>query len=149
MTLTLGTAQAERGKITYGEYDLVRHPVGGMDKLPVIIAQGASDGPVFWITAGIHGIEHAGIQVIHRLITPELVGSLRGTIVAIPALNPAGLRSLERKAYYDDTDPNRLFPDGRTPKADPDKPEEKPAKEEKAPRPALRRRPSGRPYPPA
>ncbi len=122
MTLTLGTAQAERGKITYGEYDLVRHPVGGMDKLPVIIAQGQSDGPVFWITAGIHGIEHAGIQVIHRLITPELVSDLRGTLVAIPALNPAGLRTLERRAYYEETDPNRLFPDGRPPKTDdPDK----------------------------
>jgi len=121
MTLTLGTTQAERGKITYGEYDLVRHPVGGMDRLPVIIARGNSDGPVFWVTAGIHGIEHAGIQVIHRLITPELVSDLRGTIVAIPALNPAGLRTLERRAYYDDTDPNRLFPDGRPPKTDLDK----------------------------
>jgi uncharacterized protein len=122
MTLTLGTTQAERGKITYGEFDLVRHPVGGMDKLPVIIAQGREDGPVFWITAGIHGIEHAGIQVIHRLITPELVNELRGTIVAIPALNPAGLRTLERRAYYEDSDPNRLFPDGRPPETDdPDK----------------------------
>src|SRR5512137_2807287 len=121
MTLTLGTAQAERGKITYGEFDLVRHPVGGMDKLPVIIAQGDSAGPVFWITAGIHGIEHAGIQVIHKLITPELVKNLRGAIIAIPALNPAGLRTLQREAYYHDGDPNRLFPDGREFKADPDK----------------------------
>jgi predicted deacylase len=121
MPLALGTAQAERGKITYGEFDLVRHPVGGLDRLPVIIAQGSEAGPAFWITAGIHGIEHAGIQVIHRLITSELVSELRGTIVAIPALNPAGLRTLERRAYYDDTDPNRLFPDGRPPKTDPDK----------------------------
>jgi predicted deacylase len=28
---------------------------------------------------------------------------------------------LERQAYYHDGDPNRLFPDGRTPKTDPDK----------------------------
>ena len=121
MTLTIGTAAAKRGEIVYGEYFLVQHPVGGAEILPVIIAQGSEDGPVFWITAGIHGIEHAGIQVIHKLITPELVKQLRGTIVAIPTLNPAGLRTLERQAYYHAGDPNRLFPDGRTPKTDPDK----------------------------
>ncbi|HNK63819.1 MAG TPA: succinylglutamate desuccinylase/aspartoacylase family protein [Anaerolineales bacterium] len=122
MSLTIGTAAAQRGEITYGEYFLVQHPVGGADVLPVIIAQGQEDGPVFWITAGIHGIEHAGIQVIHKLITPELVKQLRGTIIAIPALNPAGLRTLNRQAYYHAGDPNRLFPDGRVPDTtDPDK----------------------------
>ncbi|MBI3170830.1 MAG: succinylglutamate desuccinylase/aspartoacylase family protein [Chloroflexi bacterium] len=121
MTLTIGTATAKRGEIVYGEYFLVQHPVGGADVLPVIIAQGQEDGPVFWITAGIHGIEHAGIQVIHKLIMPELVKQMRGTIVAIPALNPAGLRTLNRQAYYHNGDPNRLFPDGRVPKTDPDK----------------------------
>ena len=121
MTLTLGTATAKRGEIVYGEYLLVQHPIGGADHLPVIIAQGKEDGPVFWLTAGIHGIEHAGIQVIHKLITSELVKELRGTIVAIPALNPAGLRTLNRQAYYHNGDPNRLFPDGRPPKTDPDK----------------------------
>jgi predicted deacylase len=55
------------------------------------------------------------------LITPELVSELRGSIVAIPALNPAGLRTLQRQAYYHDGDPNRLFPDGRSPAPDPDK----------------------------
>ncbi len=113
MTLTIGTAAAKPGEIVYGEYVLVQHPVGGTDVAPVVIAQGQEDGPVFWITAGIHGIEHAGIQVIHKLITPELVKQMRGTIVAIPALNPAGLRTLNRQAYYHDGDPNRLFPDGR------------------------------------
>ncbi len=121
MALTIGTATAKRGEIVYGEFELVQHPVGGADSLPVIIAQGQEDGPVFWVTAGIHGIEHAGIQVIHKLITPELVKQMRGTIVAIPALNPAGLRTLHRQAYYHAGDPNRLFPDGRAPKIDPDK----------------------------
>jgi predicted deacylase len=121
MAISVGTASAKPGEIVYGEYPLVQHPVGGMDFLPVIIAQGQADGPTFWVTAGIHGIEHAGMQVIHRLITPELVHDLRGTIVAIPALNPAGLRTLQREAYYHDGDPNRLFPDGRVPSTDPDK----------------------------
>ena len=122
MSLTLGAAAARPGEITYGEFDLVEHPLGGSDRLPVILAQGRQDGPTFWLTAGIHGVEHAGIQVIHKLLTPELVRDLRGTIVAIPALNPAGLRTMQRQAYYHDGDPNRLFPDGKPRKPpDPDK----------------------------
>ena len=122
MSLTLGAAVARPGEITYGEFDLVEHPLGGSDRLPVILAQGRQDGPTFWLTAGIHGVEHAGIQVIHKLITPELARDLRGTIVAIPALNPAGLRTMQRLAYYHDGDPNRLFPDGKPRKPpDPDK----------------------------
>jgi hypothetical protein len=121
MTLSLGTATAKHGEIVYGAFDLVQHPIGGADVVPVIIAQGKEDGPVFWITAGIHGIEHAGIQVIHKLITPDLIQNMRGTIVAIPGLNPAGLRTLKRDAYYESSDPNRLFPDGRVRKEDADK----------------------------
>ena len=113
MPLTLGSTKAKPGRITYGNYDLIEHPVGGADSLPVIIAQGDPDGPVFWLTAGIHGPEHAGLQVIHQLVTRQLAKDLFGTLVALPALNPAGLRTMKRQAYYYDGDPNRLFPDGK------------------------------------
>lgn len=126
MSFTLGTATARPGEITYGEFELVEHPLGGSDRLPVILAQGQRDGPTFWLTAGIHGVEHTGIQVVHRLLTPELVRDLRGTIVAIPALNPAGLRTMQRQAYYHDGDPNRLFPDGK-PQKPPDPDQEPPS----------------------
>ena len=122
MNITLGTCIARPGEITYGEYELIKHPISGQDHLPIIIAQGTRDGPTFWITAGIHGPEHAGLQVIHRLVTPELVRDLRGTLVAIPALSPTGLQMAQRGPYYYDGDPNRLFPDGKPQKPlDPDK----------------------------
>jgi uncharacterized protein len=58
--------------------------------------------------------------VIYRLITQELVEQLKGTVVAIPALNPAGLRTMKREPYHAPTDPNRLWPDGKPkPKPDP------------------------------
>lgn len=121
MALTLGTAKATSGKIAYGTYDLVAHPTGGMDQLPVVLAQGDARGPVIWLTAGIHGNEHSGLQALHLLVTRELVKELHGTIVCLPALNPAGLRTMTRKGYYHDGDPNRLFPDGKPAKPfDPD-----------------------------
>ncbi len=121
MKLQLGTARSSAGKLAYGTWDLVEHPTGGLDRLPVIIAQGNPRGKVFWFTAGIHGNEHTGLQVLHLLLNRELVKKLKGTIVCIPALNPAGLRTMKREAYYHAGDPNRLFPDGRSRDAgDPD-----------------------------
>jgi uncharacterized protein len=132
MPLSLGTATASPGRIKYGAYDLVEHPTGGRDRLPVVIAQGDPRGPVFWLTAGIHGPEHAGLQVLHQLITRELVRDLYGTIISIPALNPAGLRTMQRRAYYYEGDPNRLFPDGRRPKRKPDPDKDPPSSLEEA-----------------
>src|SRR5262249_26091649 len=125
MPLTLGTARAAAGRVVYGTFDLVSHPTGGVERLPVVLAQGSSRGPVFWLTAGIPGNEHAGLNVLHLLVTRELAKGLHGTIVCIPALNPAALRTMKREAYYHRGDPNRLFPDGKSqklPKRDADPP---------------------------
>ena len=132
MPIKLGNVTAAPGKIKYGEAPWVEHPVGGHDTLPVIIAQGDPRGPVFWVTAGIHGPEHTGIQVIHRLVTQELVKHLHGTVIALPALNPAGLRTTQRQAYYHDGDPNRLWPNGKPTPAQPDPDEDPPSSLEQA-----------------
>jgi predicted deacylase len=122
MSVTLGTATAQPGTIQYGRWQALSHPTGHVEFLPVIIAQGKVEGPCLWLTAGIHGPEHAGPLVVYRLLTQELVDRIQGTIVAIPALNPAGLRTRERKPYHADKDPNRLWPDGKPEKPpDPDK----------------------------
>ncbi|MEP7288770.1 MAG: succinylglutamate desuccinylase/aspartoacylase family protein [Chloroflexota bacterium] len=110
-TLEVGTARAQPGKIIYGELEALELPSGGSDYFPIIIAQGKPEGPVLWITASIHGAEYTGIPVIHQLLTRGLVNRLNGTIVAVPTLNPAGLRSAQRSPYYlNGQDPNRLFP---------------------------------------
>ena len=120
--ITVGTATSEPGTIQYGQWETLGHPTGHVEFLPVIIAQGKEDGPCFWLTAGIHGVEQAGPTVLYRLITQELVDRLRGTIVAIPALNPAGLRTMKREPYHAPEDPNRMWPDGKPAKPpDPDK----------------------------
>jgi len=111
--ISLGTAVAQPCTIQYGRWEALSHPTGHVEFLPVIIAQGTADGPCLWLTAGIHGVEHAGPLVIYRLITQELVDHLRGTIIAIPALNPAGLRTMKREPYHADKDPNRMWPDGK------------------------------------
>ena len=120
--ITLGTATSKPGTIQYGRWEALVHPTGHTEFLPVIIAQGKADGPCLWLTAGIHGPEQGGPAVLYKLITPHLVDRLRGTVVAIPALNPAGLRTMKREPYHAPKDPNRLWPDGKPEKPpDPDK----------------------------
>jgi predicted deacylase len=120
--LTVGTCVAQAGKITYGSFEGPALPTGGCDSLAVVIAQGYEDGPVFWLTANIHGNEVCGIPVIQRLLTPALCERLRGTIVAMPTLNPSGLRTRSRHPYYDDRDPNRTFPGVRRETGEPREP---------------------------
>ncbi len=110
--ITIGTATSQPGALSYGQFDAVPLPTGGIDSFPVIIAQGHDPaGPVLWLTANIHGGEYDGLAVLHDLVTPEIVPHLTGTIVAIPTLSPAGLRTGERSPYYlHGKDPNRLFP---------------------------------------
>ncbi|HEY8602234.1 MAG TPA: succinylglutamate desuccinylase/aspartoacylase family protein [Thermomicrobiales bacterium] len=111
---SVGSATARPGEITYGDLPALDLPSGGQERLPVIIAQGRITGPTLWLTANIHGAELTGLPVIHRVLTTDLAARLRGTIVALPSLNPAGLRTAERVPYYSNTDPNRLWPTGRT-----------------------------------
>jgi hypothetical protein len=112
-SIEIGSVRGLPGGLVYGEFDALPLPTGGVERFPVIIAQGRDDGPVLWLTTAIHGPEHTGLNVLHQLLTAELPAHLRGTIVAIPALNPAGLRTREREPYYTSGDPNRLFPEDK------------------------------------
>lgn len=112
-SITVGTATARAGEIIKGWMEGAGLPTGGTDRFPVMVAQGVEEGPVFWVTASIHGGEHAGLIATQRLLTADLVRDLRGTLVVVPTLNPAGLRIKERSPYYYSGDPNRLFPEPR------------------------------------
>jgi len=108
--LTVGTCVAVPGTTSYGMFEGVPLPTGGIEQLPVVIVSGTREGPTLWLTANIHGDEVAGIPVLHRLMQDDLSTRLRGRLVILPSLNLAGLRTRKRHPYYDDRDPNRTFP---------------------------------------
>ena len=112
--VTVGTASGKHGQYVYGTLATMPLPSGGVESWPVIVAQG-DDGPVLWLTANVHGGEVTGLAAIQETLTPDLPRRLRGTLVVAPTLNPAGLRTGGRRPYYDDHDPNRLFPQRKGP----------------------------------
>jgi len=64
--------------------------------VPVIVVRGARPGPRLLLTAGIHGDELNGIDVIHRLASIE-PATLAGTLVMVPGLNTPGLLQSTRE----------------------------------------------------
>lgn len=121
--MKIGTCTAKPGKMTYGYLEVMTHFDGTPERLPVVIAAGRHDGPCVWVTGNIHGDEYVGLLAVQSGVTRALtnrLGELHGTVVALPTLNPAGLRVGRREPYYDPTtDPNRTFPDAN-PHAEPD-----------------------------
>lgn len=64
--------------------------------VPVIVIRGARAGPRLLLTAGIHGDELNGIDVIHTLARTIDPARLAGTLVMIPGLNVPGLLNSTR-----------------------------------------------------
>jgi len=109
--MDIGTASARPGELTTGYLDVTELPTAGIERLPVVVAQGEEDGPTLWVTASIHGNELNGMAVAQDVMTDDLPEKLAGTVVCLPNLNPAGLRRNARVSYYRDDDPNRFFPE--------------------------------------
>lgn len=110
-SFALGDVVAAPGELVHGWFELATLPTGHRERLPIVLVRGREPGPTVWVTANIHGDEVTGLSVIHALLEPDLADRLRGTLVAIPSLNPAGLHARQRVSYLDRRDPNRLFPD--------------------------------------
>ncbi len=77
--------------------------------MPVFVARGATPGPTLCLTAGIHGDELNGVEVARRSFAGVDAGKLRGTVIALPTINAAGVRTGNR--YLPDRrDLNRSWP---------------------------------------
>jgi predicted deacylase len=77
--------------------------------LPVHIVHGRHAGPTLFVCAAIHGDEINGVEIIRRLLNTKVIDHLRGTLLAVPVVNPYGF--IQRARYLPDRrDLNRSFP---------------------------------------
>ncbi|HJK90523.1 MAG TPA: succinylglutamate desuccinylase/aspartoacylase family protein [Polyangiaceae bacterium LLY-WYZ-15_(1-7)] len=89
--------------------DLMDDALGLPIQLPMLVARGRRDGPVFGMTAALHGNELNGIPVIHDVFRHLDLDQLRGTVVAVVVLNVPGFR-LHQRELDEGTDLNKIFP---------------------------------------
>ena len=77
--------------------------------VPVIIERSKKPGPTVLFTAGIHGDEVNGVEIIRQLIAKGINRPKIGTIICIPVINIFGFINLKRE-FPDGRDLNRVFP---------------------------------------
>jgi len=80
-------------------------------KMPLMVAESRNDGPVVWLTGCIHGDEVAGMVVIQEIFKRlQKEPLLKGSIHALPLVNPFGFEMASRKISLTEEDLNRAFP---------------------------------------
>lgn len=77
--------------------------------VPVIISRSKKEGPTVLFTAGIHGDEVNGVEIIRQIIAKGINKPKRGTIICMPVINIFGFINLKRE-FPDGRDLNRVFP---------------------------------------
>ncbi|MDO1502379.1 succinylglutamate desuccinylase/aspartoacylase family protein [Winogradskyella maritima] len=77
--------------------------------VPVIIERSKKPGPTILITAGIHGDEVNGVEIVRQIIAKGINKPKRGTIICIPVINVFGFIHMDRQ-FPDGRDLNRVFP---------------------------------------
>lgn len=81
--------------------------------VPVIINRSKKPGPVVLFTAGIHGDEVNGVEIVRQLIAKGINNPKKGTIICIPVINIFGFLNKTRE-LPDGRDLNRVFPGSST-----------------------------------
>lgn len=81
--------------------------------MSVHIIHGRLDGPTIFVSAGIHGDEVIGVEIVRRLLRSPSLGTVRGTLIVVPIVNTYGF--LNHSRYLPDRrDLNRMFPGSET-----------------------------------
>jgi predicted deacylase len=100
--------------IAPGKRRTVNLPVSVLsDHTPVTmsahVVHGRKPGPVISVTAGVHGDEVIGVEIVRRLLGLSKLDALSGTLIAVPIVNAYGFMNHSR--YLPDRrDLNRCFP---------------------------------------
>lgn len=90
-------------------FNIARLPSNTLIDLPVYIYRAKKNGPKLLISAGMHGDELNGTEVIRRLTIENRINPSSGTVIVIPIINIYGFL-IHSRYLPDGKDLNRSFP---------------------------------------
>ncbi len=100
-------APGENKQIILNTYEL---PTQTKMEIPVYVFRSVNDGPTILLSAGMHGDETNGVEIIRKIINREEVNNLKcGTLIALPIINIVSFLFGSRD-LPDGRDMNRCFP---------------------------------------
>ncbi|MEW6242790.1 MAG: succinylglutamate desuccinylase/aspartoacylase family protein [Bacillota bacterium] len=106
----VGSVNVAPGEKGHGFLELGQRKDGTPIRCPLMIVNGASQGPVLWVQSCIHGDEFEGMQAIVNLYRMLDACKLGGALVAIPVVNVPAWETMERLTPMDGGNLNGAFP---------------------------------------
>lgn len=94
-------------------FNVAKLYTGTLIDIPIIVERSKKPGPVILFTAGIHGDEINGVEIVRQIISKGINKPKRGTIICVPVLNVFGFINMERE-FPDGRDLNRVFPGSKS-----------------------------------
>ncbi|MCB0737319.1 MAG: succinylglutamate desuccinylase/aspartoacylase family protein [Bacteroidetes bacterium] len=108
----LGT-EIKPGKRTVLNMNIARLHTGTPVEIQVIVERAKKEGPCLLLTAGIHGDEINGVEIVRQIISKGYNKPECGTIICIPIVNIFGFIN-QARSLPDGRDLNRVFPGSPT-----------------------------------
>jgi len=91
------------------DINIARLPSHTVIDTPIYVSRGPEDGPVLALTAGMHGDEINGMEIVRRMLDTGLNKPRRGVTICMPIVNLYGFLNFSRDVP-DGKDINRSFP---------------------------------------
>lgn len=89
--------------------NIARLPSRTKIETPIYVYRGIEEGPTLALTAGMHGDEINGMEIVRRIIEQGYHRVKRGTVLCMPVINVYGFLNYSREVP-DGKDINRSFP---------------------------------------
>ena len=105
--MRVGSCVSKRGTLQSGALKVSAQ--GKTVKVPVKIIQGLEKGKVAFVSAGLHGDELNGINIVSTFLQRLDPTAFAGTLIVLPLVNPVAFFHGERKGPDDGQDLNRCF----------------------------------------
>ncbi|MCF7559761.1 succinylglutamate desuccinylase/aspartoacylase family protein [Sabulilitoribacter multivorans] len=107
--LTIFNEQIKPGESKEVNFDVANLHTSSSVNVPIIVERSKKPGPTVLFTAGIHGDEVNGVEIVRQLIAKGINKPKIGTIICMPVINIFGFINLKRE-FPDGRDLNRVFP---------------------------------------
>ena len=107
--ISIGDQDIRPGEFKEININIARLPSRTQIDTPIYVYRGLEDGPVLALTAGMHGDEINGMEIVRRILDAGHNRVKRGTVLCMPVINVYGFLNYSREVP-DGKDINRSFP---------------------------------------
>lgn len=111
--ITILGQKIEPGKSYQIKIDIARLHTRTKIEVPVIIHRAKKAGPCVLLSAGIHGNEVNGVEIVRQMVSNKYNIPDAGMIICVPVLNVFGFL-IKTRQFPDGKDLNRYFPGTKT-----------------------------------